>query len=159
MERVIEIMNYLMKQVYAHGESGCNERDLMDTLVQLGYSPEEIHVAFKLLHSFPGSVKNVREENGFEMINSRGGFRIFSPEEQKKLSIACQGEIYQLMRNSLLTLPELEKILMEVLQTDATEIGLKELTIIIHRVIGDRNRLLMILPPGPMEGNPTFLPN
>lgn len=158
MERVIEIVNYLMKQVYAHGENSYNERDLMDSLVQLGYSPEEIHVAFKLLHSFPGPMKN-RDESCSEMIKTRGGFRIFSPEEQKKLSIACQGEIFQLMRNSLLTLPEVEKILMEVFRTDAAEIGLKELTIIIHRVIGDRQRLLMILPPGPTEGNPSFLLN
>jgi uncharacterized protein Smg (DUF494 family) len=158
MERVIEIVNYLMKQVYAHGENSCNERELVDSLVQLGYSPEEIHVAFKLLYSFPGSVKNDREDIPKTM-DSREGFRVFSPDEQKKLSIACQGEIIQLMRNSLLTLPELEKILREALQTDATEIGLKELTVIIHKVIGDRDRLLMILPPRPSEGNPTFLLN
>lgn len=158
MERVIEIVNYLMKQVYTHGENSYNERDLVDSLVQLGYSPEEIHVAFKLLHSFPGSVKNTWQES-VETLDAREGFRVFSPDEQKKLSMACQGEIIQLMHNSLLTLPELEKILMEALQTDAGEIGLKELTMIIHRVIGDRERLLMILPPHPTEGNPTFLLN
>jgi uncharacterized protein Smg (DUF494 family) len=158
MERVIEIVNYLMKQVFTHGENTCNERDLMDSLVQLGYSPEEIHVAFKLFHSFPNSVKNVREES-VTLLDVRDGFRIFSPEEQKKLSLSCQGELIQLMRNSLLTFPEVEKILMEALQTEAVEIGLKELTVIIHRIIGDRERLLMILPPRPSEGNPAFLLN
>jgi uncharacterized protein Smg (DUF494 family) len=158
MERVIEIVNYLMKQVYIHGENSCNERELVDSLVQLGYSPQEINVAFKLLYSFPDSVKNVREEN-VETVDSRKGLRVFSPDEQKKLSITCQGEIIQLMHNSLLTLPELEKILTEALRSEGGEIGLKELTIIIHRVIADRERLLMILPPHPSEGNPTFLLN
>jgi uncharacterized protein Smg (DUF494 family) len=158
MERVIEIVNYLMKQVYTHGENSYNERDLVDSLVQLGYSPEEIHVAFKLLQSFPGSVKNAWEES-VETLGAREGFRIFSPDEQKKLSIACQGQIIQLMHSSLLSLAELEKILLEALQTDAGEIGLKELTMIIHRVIGDQERLLMISPPRPTEGNPTFLLN
>lgn len=158
MERVIEIMNYLMKQVCIHGENSYNERELVDSLVQLGYSPQEIHVALKLLYSFPDSVKNIQEE-AIETIDSREGFRIFSPEEQKKLSLSCQGKIIQLMHNSLLTLPELEKILLEALQSEAGEIGLKELTIIIHKVIGDQERLLMILPPYPSEGNPTFLLN
>lgn len=158
MERVIEIVNYLMKQVYIHGENVGTERDLVDSLVQLGYSPEEINVAFRLLYSFPGSLKVTREKPG-EIVASRESFRIFSPDEQNKLSMTCQGELIQLMRNSLLTLAELEKILLEVLQTDEHEIGLKELAVIIHRVINDRERLLMILPPHPTEGNPTFLLN
>jgi len=158
MERVIEIVNYLMKQVYIHGENVGTERDLVDSLVQLGYSPAEINVAFRLLFSFPGSLKVAVEEQ-CEIVASRKGIRIFSPDEQNKLSMTCQGELIQLMRNSLLTLAELEQILLEVLQTDEHEIGLKELAVIIHRVINDRERLLMILPPRPTEGNPTFLLN
>ncbi len=159
MERVIEIVNYLMKQVYVHGENPCSERDLFDSLVQLGYSPEEINVAFKLLYSFPDTVKTSNEIQMDADFDLEDGFRILSPDEQRKLSVVCQGEIIRLMSSSLLTLQELERILFEVSQIDSNEIGLRELETIIHKVIGDAERLMMILPPRLSEGNPNFLLN
>jgi uncharacterized protein Smg (DUF494 family) len=159
MERLIEIVNYLMKQVYTQNDNSCSERDLVDSLVQLGYSPEEINVAFKLLYSFPYSVKAGNEMRKDETLDLQEGFRIFSAEEQKKLSVACQGEIIRLMSNSLLNLSELEMILMEVARMETGEIGLKELGNIIHKVIMDQERLMMILPPRLLEGNPTFFLN
>jgi uncharacterized protein Smg (DUF494 family) len=158
MERLIEIVNYLMKQVYTQGEN-CTEKDLVDSLVQLGYSSEEINVAFKFLYSFPNSIKADNEIRKDEPLDLQEGFRIFSPDEQKKLSVACQGEIIRLMSNSLLTLAELEMILMEASRMDTSEIGLKELGNIIHKVIMDQERLMMILPPPLSEGNPTFFLN
>ncbi len=159
MERVIEIVNYLMKQVYNQGENSCSEKDLVDSLVQLGYSPNEINVAFRLLYSFPSSIKADNELKKDEPLNLQEGFRIFSPDEQKKLSVACQSEIIRLMSSSLLTLEELELILLEAYQMDSGEIGLKELGNIIHKVITDQERLMMILPPPLSEGNPTFFLN
>ena len=147
MERVIEIVNYLMKQVYIHGDNVSTEKELVDSLVQLGYSTTEIDVAFKLLYSFPHSVKSEKEEEVGEIVDLREGVRILSPDEQKKLSVACQGEIIRLISNSLLTLPELERILSEATHVENGEIGLKELGTIIHKVIIDQERLLMIAPP------------
>ena len=115
MDRVIEIVNYVMKQVLYQGESPCSERELVDSLVQLGYQPEEIVLAFKLLHSLPRNLKSDVEVLG-GLIDTKDGLRVFSQSERKKLSFSCQGEIIRLMNQSLLTMEELENILAEALQ-------------------------------------------
>jgi uncharacterized protein Smg (DUF494 family) len=157
MERVIEIVSYVMKQVLFQGESACSERDLVFALVQLGYRPEEIEVAFKLLYSLPNTLKSEVEEIGIP-IDFKQGFRVFSPSEQKKLTVSCQGEILRLVSNSLLSLGELEKVLAEAFRMDIYEVGIKELELILHKVIEEEERLLMILPPS-LEMGTSFLLN
>jgi uncharacterized protein Smg (DUF494 family) len=157
MERVIEIVSYIMKQVLFQGDNICSERDLVDALVQQGFRSEEIEQAFKLLYSLPNTLKTHIEELA-ELSDLEEGHRIFSPTEQKKLTVTCQGEILRLFNNSLLTLNELEKVLAEALQMETTEVGLKELEQILYKVITDEERLLMIIPH-PMEMGPSFLLN
>ena len=143
MERVMEIVNFVMKQVLFQGENTCSERNLVEALTQLGYDPIEIDMAFKFLYSLPNSIKS---EEQSDLIDLKEGYRILSTTEQKKLSIACQGEIIRLMSSSLLTLGELERVLEEALKFESGEVGLKELEFILHKVISDEERLLMILP-------------
>jgi uncharacterized protein Smg (DUF494 family) len=157
MERVIEIVSYIMKQVLFQGDNICSERDLVDALVQQGFCPEEIEQAFKLLYSLPNTLKSEIEELA-ELSDLKDGYRIFSPTEQKKLSVTCQGEILRLFNCSLLTLNELEKVLAEALLMDTNEVGLKDLEQILYKVIADEERLLMIIPH-PVEMGPSFLLN
>jgi uncharacterized protein Smg (DUF494 family) len=157
MERVIEIVSYIMKQVLFQGDNICSERDLVDALVQQGFRPEEIDQAFKLLYSLPNALKSDIGELS-ELSDLVEGHRIFSPAEQKKLSVNCQGEILRLVNSSLLTLNELEKVLAEALQAETNEVGLKDLEQILHKVIVDEERLLMIIPH-PVEMGPSFLLN
>lgn len=157
MDRVIKIVNYVMKQVLFQGENVGSERNLVYSLIQLGYHPEEIEIAFRLLSSIPTTLKSEIEERG-GAIELRKGYRIFSPSEQKKLSTSCQGEIMRLMSSSLLTFSELEKVLTEALQMDIYEVGLKELELILHKVIQEEERLLMLLPHS-LELGTSFLLN
>ncbi len=157
MERVIEIASYIMKQVFFQGENSCSERDLVDALVQQGFRPEEIEQAFRLLYSLPGSLKAGIDDLN-EPMQLEEGHRILSPAERKKLSLSCQGEILRLVNNSLLTLSELERVLTEAIRMETNEVGLRELEQILHKVIVDEERLLMILPHS-MDIGPFFLPN
>jgi uncharacterized protein Smg (DUF494 family) len=157
LERVIEIVSFIMKQVLFQGENICSERDLVDALVQQGFQPEEIERAFKLLYSLPTTLKSDIEELA-ELSDLEEGHRIFSPTEQKKITVTCQGEILRLFNSSLLSLNELEKVLAEALQMDTSEVGLKELEQILYKVIADEERLLMIIPH-PIEMGPSFLLN
>jgi uncharacterized protein Smg (DUF494 family) len=157
LERVIEIVSFIMKQVLFQGDAICTERDLVDALVQQGFRPEEIEQAFKLLYSLPTTLKSDIEELA-ELSDLEEGHRIFSPTEQKKITVTCQGEILRLFNSSLLTLNELEKVLAEALQMDTNEVGLKELEQILYKVIADEERLLMIIPH-PIEMGPSFLLN
>lgn len=157
MDRVMEIVNYVMKQLFFQGENNCSERDLMNTLSELGYSLEEIRNAFKLLYSLPDSLKTTACEYE-NLMESQHGHRILSPLEQQKLSFACQGEIFRLMNTALLTPHELERILIEAVQMDIPEIGLSELEKILHKVVIDEERLLLLLPQ-PIELTSSLLPN
>ncbi len=157
MDRVIEIVSFIMKQVLFQGDNLCSERILVDALVQQGFHHEEIEQAFKLLHSLPSALKaNIEELE--ELKGLEDGHRIFSPTEQKKITVTCQGEILRLLNSSLLTLNELEKVLAEALQMETNEVGLKELEQILYKVIADEERLLMIIPH-PVEMGPSFLLN
>jgi uncharacterized protein Smg (DUF494 family) len=157
MERVIEIVSYIMKQVLFQGENICSERDLVDALVQQGFHSEEIDQAFKLLYSLPNALKADIEELA-ELSDIEDGYRILSPIEQKKISVTCQGEILRLFNNALLTLNELERVLAEALRMETNEVGLKDLEQILYKVIRDEERLLMIIPH-PVELGPSLLLN
>lgn len=157
MERVIEIVNFVMKQILFQGENNCSERDLMNALAQLGYTSNEIRDAFKLLHSIPSSLHETMPQ--FENVTDlKGGHRILSPEEHQKLTVSCQGEIFRLISSSLLTTTELERVLFEAVQMENNEVGLRELELILHKVIADEERLLLILPH-PTDLGPSLLLN
>ncbi|MCL6588551.1 MAG: DUF494 domain-containing protein [Firmicutes bacterium] len=156
MEKVIEIVNFVIRQIFDRSDQGVTEQDLIEALIGLGYSPQEIKIAFKILCSLPSSIKTRVEAIG-KLIDVKEGVRIFSQEEQKKLSISCQAEIIRLRNYSLITLAELEEILGNVVQNEFGEVGLKELEKILHKVIADEERLLMILPHPAEASSKLFL--
>ena len=145
MERVIEIVNFVMKQVLDQGETHCSEKKLIEELMVLGYSTDEIKLAFKLIYSISDNLKSDPESMG-SSVSIRHGHRVFSPDEQKKLSVSFQGELLRLTGLQLISSEEAEKVLIEAMQSDSAEIGLKELDLILHKVINDEERLLMINP-------------
>ncbi|TCL56487.1 uncharacterized protein DUF494 [Hydrogenispora ethanolica] len=142
MERVIEIANYVMKQVLDQGDNMLSERNLIAALVELGYEANEIEAAFKLLYSIPSTLKS--DDDVIERV-SVNGYRVFSPAEIRKISVPCRGELIRLADSSLISPDEMEKILAEALLLDSFEVGMKELELILHKVIEDEERLLMIL--------------
>ncbi len=141
MERVMEIANYVMKQVLFQGDSSISERNLIADLIELGYQPNEIEAAFRLLYSIPTSLKTSVVEHNL----GSNGYRIFSKAETRKLSIACQSEILRLSNAHLISAVEREKIMSEAVDLEIAEVGLKELELILHKVIQDEERLLLIL--------------
>ncbi len=144
MERVIQIANYVMKQVLDQAQEGneLSERHLIAALIEQGFEPNEIEAAFKLLYSIPATLKADDQVDADLDVN---GYRVFSPAEIRKLSLPCRGELIRLVDSALISPDELEKILAEALMMDSFEIGMKELELILHKVITDEERLLMIL--------------
>jgi uncharacterized protein Smg (DUF494 family) len=155
VDRVIKIANYVMKQVLFQGENSVSERNLVAALVQLGYNPNEIEAAFKLLYSIPDTLK--ADDVDISSL-STNGHRIFSQVELRKISVPCQGEIIRLVNMGLITPDEVEKVLAEALKLETYEVGLKELELILHKVITDEERLLMILV-NPSDSVPCFVLN
>ncbi len=158
MERVVEIVNYVIRQ-YLTKSSGefSSDQTIVSELFQLGYTQQEVETALSLMYLIPNHLES-KADNAVNFCYHKTGYRVFSPLEKSKLSLACQGEILRLMNCSLLTGDELEKVIAEAIQVESNEVGLKELELILHKVINDEERLLMILQY-PLDNEPSFLLN
>ncbi len=155
MERVVEIVSYVIRQYFTKydGELSSDQRIVSD-LFRLGYTQQEVETAFGLMCLIPAYLEPKSEDHPYLLT----GYRVFSPAEKRKLSLGCQGEIIRLMNCSLLTGEELEKVIAEALQAESNEVGIKELETILHKVINDEERLLMILQY-PLDSAPSFFLN
>jgi len=158
MERVVEIVSYVIRQYLSKSGGDCNaEQTIVSELFQLGYTQQEVETAFSLMCLIPNHLDS-KAGDSVNLTELATGYRVFSPVEKRKLSLACQGEIIRLMNCSLLTGDELEKVISEALQVESNEVGLKELELILHKVINDEERLLMILQY-PLDNEPSFFLN
>lgn len=157
MERVVEIVSYVIRQYLTRpfGEFGPDQA-IVAELFRLGYTQQEVETAISLLCLIPNHFESKVETDDF--IDVQNGYRVFSPIEKKKFSLSFQGELFRLMNSSLLTNDELEKVIIEALKVESNEVGLKELELILHKVINDEERLLMILH-FPSDNGPCFLLN
>lgn len=155
MDRVVEIVSYVIRQYLTKQEGDfSSEQTIVSELIRLGYTQQEVETAFGLMNLIPANF-----EPGTTYHSSlHGGYRVFSPTEKRKLSLACQGELIRLMNSSLLSEDELEKVITEALLTESSEVGMKELETILHKVINDEERLLMILQY-PLDNAPSFFLN
>lgn len=157
MDRVFEIVNYVMKQVLHQGDALCSEKQLTQTLVQLGYELEEIEAALKLIYAITDTLKT---RTGSKTVLARitEGYRVFSPLEQERFTMAFRGEVLRLASTNLLTREEIEEILFEAYLLDKKEVGLRELDQLLNKVIQDEERLLVIAPYLVVD-TPSFLLN
>jgi uncharacterized protein Smg (DUF494 family) len=157
MERIIQIINHVMKEILRHDSNVCSKQSLTRDLLQLGYDIDDIDTAFQSLYAVPLFLS---EEigRGLEVHQSQRGHRILGQAERKKLSLAFQGEIMRLMNCSILSAEEIEQILLEAMRLEMAEVGLKELEYILQQVIKDEERLLLILPYR-NDVMPSLLPN
>lgn len=155
MERVVEIVSYVIRQYLTkHDGDVSSEQTIVSELFRLGYTQKEVETAFGLMCLIPAYLEPKSQDSSYIVT----GYRVFSPAEKRKLSLACQGEIIHLMNCSLLTGEELEKVIAEALQAESNEVGVKELETILHKVINDEERLLMILQY-PLDSAPSFFLN
>ncbi|MGD9155364.1 MAG: DUF494 family protein [Bacillota bacterium] len=150
MERIMQIINHVMKEILRHDNTICSKESLTRELLQLGYPLDDIDTAFQSLYAVPLFLadKQRRKPEIFEIkcLGIKKEQRIFSPEEQQKFSIGFQNEILRLANSELLNINETEQVLLEAMQMGTTEVGVKDLELILHKVIKEEERLLLILP-------------
>lgn len=145
MERIIQIISHVMKEFLTQEGHNCSRQSLTQELVRLGYDPDDINAAFDSLFAAPVFLsERVNFPEQFSKIKS--GQRIFSPAEQNKLSMAFQREILRLINCHLLNPSETEQVLFEAIQLEMPEVGLRELELILRKVIREEERLLLMFP-------------
>jgi uncharacterized protein Smg (DUF494 family) len=145
MERIIQIITHVIEEILRH-ESIRSRKDLERELLQLGYQSDDINTAFQSLYTVSLLLTESAEEAIGEICDIKQGQRIFSLEEQQKFSLSFQREILRLKSSALLNMAEIEQLLFEAMQMDKAEVGVRELELILHKVVKEEERLLLMLP-------------
>lgn len=146
MERIMEIINHVMREILRHDTNLCSKEGLTRELLRLGYPLDDIDTAFQSLYAVPLLLTEDISQAPGEVFEIKKGQRIFSPDEQHKFSLGFQNEILRLANSELLNINETEQILIEAMQLETPEVGIKELEVILHKVVKEEERLLLMFP-------------
>jgi uncharacterized protein Smg (DUF494 family) len=146
MERIMQIINHVMKEILRHDSNDCSKESLTRDLLRLGYPLDDIDTAFQSLYAVPLFLTEENAQGKGEIFDIKRGQRIFSPDEQQKFSLSFQNEILRLAHCELINVNETEQILMEAMQLETSEVGIKDLEYILHKVVKEEGRLLLMLP-------------
>ncbi|HHV61531.1 MAG TPA: DUF494 family protein [Firmicutes bacterium] len=145
-ERVLEIVNLLIKLILKEEKSPAGEVTLVQDLLSRGYDPAEIDAAFGIIFSAPV------EKEGRKTFSSRDILRAPRPQphrvlnhaERLKLTLEAQGFLEGLTYTGLVQPEELEDVLLYALQLDTDEVGVFEVSWLLEKTVKDPNRLAII---------------
>ena len=152
-ERIMEIVCFLLRRILESPEEARSEGNLVKGLEERGYGQAEIETAIELVFAVPEIITSATETSRRVKIATT---RVFSPTEEVKLGLAVRGHLLQYREFGLLTELEWEEVLMHLLMIDSKEVGLADLHHAIRKVVGDENRLLLLLPNGTQPIYPTI---
>jgi len=129
-ENVLDVLMYLFE--HALDEESDEEPDRAELerhLVEAGFGRSEVDRAL-------GWLDRLMSETP---LASRGGdsaaYRVYAPEERKRLDVEAQGFLMHLEQNGLLTAGTRELILDRVMELDAAEIDLDQLRWVVLMVL------------------------
>lgn len=140
----MEIVSFLLKQILETPDDARSQGRLVKGLEERGYRRSEIDAAIELVLAVPEIISSTGDP-GFTR-STHLGTRVFSLAEQNKLGIAVRGRLLQYRSLGLLTESECEEVLLQLLMTESPEAGLADLHSVILKVIGDEERLMLLLP-------------
>ncbi|MGE5558205.1 MAG: DUF494 family protein [Bacillota bacterium] len=133
-ERVMEILNFVL--LITHDKK-YNEHQLKEDLMAKGFNVSDIDTALGLILSIPEPAQS-KDQGALY-------FRVFSPLERIRIPLEVQERILHYQGTGLITPPEMEMLLMEMMAMDG-EISDKDMDELIMQVVKDESRLMMILP-------------
>jgi uncharacterized protein Smg (DUF494 family) len=146
MERIMQIISHVMKEILRHDIKFCSKEGLTRELLRMGYPIDDIDTAFQSLYAVPLFLSEASSHEPGKISEIKRGQRIFSPDEQQKFSLSFKNEILRLSNCELLNIYETEQILIEAMQMETAEVGIRELELILHKVVKEEERLLLMLP-------------
>lgn len=140
-KRMVAIVEDLVRRILRNGEPVGDSGEIVRNLLKQGYAIEDIQKAFACIFSEEETISGVDvEEQLYD------GVRIFSSAEEKKLSPEFRGVVRRLIDEKQITKAEAEKILLEALSIERSEVDVQELQNILPHIVKDANRLMLILP-------------
>lgn len=151
-ERVGEIVAWLIRQFLYGEQPVVAQETLVRDLVRRGYSLDEIHAAFASVFMPPDPDDETPASNP-GLVKAAPG-RAFTPLEIAKISPAARGMLVYLSHVGLLQPGELEVLLLEAVDANTPEVGMKEIRWLLSQVIQDPDRALMATGGDPYFADP-----
>ncbi len=120
-ERVLAIVT-LLAQYFLEEQDSASERELVEELLAIGFSAEEIDAAFNWMEH-----QTLRPAQTQELAAPVTSHRVFSPEEQRYLAPEARGFLVRLRSAGILDSELFEEIVDKSVQMADEEISLKEI--------------------------------
>ncbi|MGE5528281.1 MAG: DUF494 family protein [Patescibacteria group bacterium] len=143
-ERIMEIVGFLLRKIIESPEEARLERHLVEGLEERGYRRSEIDAAMELIFAVPEIISSAFSR----AIPDAPGrtVRVFSPLEERRLSISLRGRLLEYRALGLLSASEWEEVLMQLVFSEAREMNLADLEPALRKVVNDEERLQLISP-------------
>lgn len=129
-ENVLNVLLFLFENMMV-GDPDDDRDGLQSSLLDAGFSPQEIHKAFNWLDD----LANARPSFEPSAAYAGGPFRVLAREEAEKLDVEAQGFLMFLERQGVLDPAQRELVLERVLALDVGEVDVDELKWIILMVL------------------------
>lgn len=139
-KQVVEIINYLIKEILTQGDLGLDASEVIKNLLDMGYRPEDIDRAFELIFYTEEIIDLPSDRQG----DLQKKFRVLTPIEKQFIIPEVQGVLIKLHHRELLTGSELDRLIYKVISYPYFPVTMVDLGILLKAVAEDESRLYQI---------------
>lgn len=123
-ENILDVLLYLFENLMIDEPESDQDRDsLQSSLLEVGFTPQEIRKAFDWLDE----LAELRPACEPQTLDAGGPIRVLAPQEREKLDPEAQGFLMFLEQQGVLSPAQRELVLDRVIALDVGEVDVEEL--------------------------------
>ncbi|MCB1598675.1 MAG: DUF494 domain-containing protein [Lysobacterales bacterium] len=131
-ENILDVLLYLFENLMIDEPESDQDRDsLQSSLLEVGFTPQEIRKAFDWLDE----LAELRPACEPQTLDAGGPIRVLAPQEREKLDPEAQGFLMFLEQQGVLSPAQRELVLDRVIALDVGEVDVEELKWVILMVL------------------------
>ncbi|MGE4071366.1 MAG: DUF494 family protein [Lysobacterales bacterium] len=131
-ENILDVLLYLFENLMIDEPESDQDRDsLQSSLLEVGFTPQEIRKAFDWLDE----LAELRPACEPRTLDAGGPIRVLAPQEREKLDPEAQGFLMFLEQQGVLSPAQRELVLDRVIALDVGEVDVEELKWVILMVL------------------------
>jgi Smg protein len=131
-ENILDVLLYLFENLMIDEPESDQDRDsLQSSLLEVGFTPQEIRKAFDWLDE----LAELRPACEPQTLDAGGPIRVLAPQEREKLEPEAQGFLMFLEQQGVLSPAQRELVLDRVIALDVGEVDVEELKWVILMVL------------------------
>lgn len=131
-ENILDVLLYLFENLMIDEPESDQDRDsLQSSLLEVGFTPQEISKAFAWLDG----LAEMRPACEPRTLDAGGPIRVLAPQEREKLDAEAQGFLMFLEQQAVLSPAQRELVLDRVIALDVGEVDVEELKWVILMVL------------------------